>query len=564
MARCQVLSKKEGMHAMSSKATVQQLVLDRFRESGLEPVAVEVKSFPGETIVVVEVDREHDRAVEIARELDSEIESGFVTVRQAPSRKKSQQREPVWSVHDERIPRLIELMSARAKTSEAQPSLRYIADVAERKALAVSPRHHLVFGRRGVGKTALMLEAKKQVEKAGALTLWVNMLPLREFKKEDAFLTIALRLCDLGVGALRGAGSSGALSLLSAVRASLEQAQAEKGRKRPRVSTFIPQLQHAIARLYATTGQALYIFLDDIHYMDASEVPGLLDLLHGISRDNAVWLKVAGIRHQTRWFTPDPPVGLQTGHDASIINLDITLEQPSRAKTFLRDVLLSYVEESDTEPLRGFLSGAALDRLVLACGGVPRDFLLLCVGALQIARQRKKASTVGVQDVNHAAGAAAQTKLQELEDDAAAARGRSRDLVAALNCVKDFLLDDKQITFLSIDFLDKEKHSREYALMQGLMDLRMLHLINSSLSDDHHAGRRSEVYLLDLSQYSGTRLKRNLKVLDFVKDHLILKRTQGDDVPRVGDTPRKLVDLLRRGPIFRLSLLSGILANSGV
>jgi len=290
----------------------------------------------------------------------------------------------------------------------------------------------------------------------------------------------------------------------------------------------------------------------------------LLDLLHGISRDNPVWLKVAGIRHQTRWFTPDPPVGLQTGHDASIINLDITLEQPSRAKTFLRDILLSYVEESDTEPLRSFLSGAALDRLVLACGGVPRDFLLLSVAALQMARQRKNASTVGVQDVNHAAGAAAQTKLQELEDDAAAARGRSQDLVSALNAVKSFLLDQKQITFLSIDFLDKEKRPREYALMQGLMDLRMLHLINSSISDDHHAGRRSEVYLLDLSQYSGTRLKRNLKVLDFVKDHLVLKKTQGDDVPRVGDTPRKLVDLLRRGPIFHLSLLSNILANSGV
>jgi AAA ATPase domain len=548
------------MSAMSSNAAVQQLVLDRFRDSGLEPVAVEVKSFPGETIVVVEVDREHDRAVDIARELDAEIESGFVTVRQAPSRKKSQQRELVSSVHDERIPRLIELMNARARTSEAQPSLRYVADVAERKALAVSPRHHLVFGRRGVGKTALLLEGRKQLEKEGAFTLWANMHPLREFKKEAAFLTIALRLCDLGIGALRGEGS-GVLSLLTTVRAALEEALAEGARKRPRVSIFIPQLQHAIGRLCSVTGRPLYIFLDDIHYMDAAEVPGLLDLLHGITRDNPVWLKVAGIRHQTRWFTPDPPTGLQTGHDASIINLDITLEQPSRAKTFLRDILLSYVEESDTEPLRSFLSGAALDRLVLACGGVPRDFLLLCVGALQMARHRRNASTVGVQDVNHAAGAAAQTKLQELEDDAAAARGRSRDLVAALNTVKTFLLDEKQITFLSIDFLDKERRPREYALMQGLMDLRMLHLINSSISDDHHAGRRSEVYLLDLSQYSGTRLKRNLKVLDFVKDHLVLKKTQGDDVPRVGDTPRKLVDLLRRGPVFHLSLLSDILAS---
>jgi len=546
---------------MSSNATVEQLVLDRFRESGLDPVHVEVKSFPGETIVVVEVDQQHDRAMEIARELDGQIESGFVTIRQAPSAKGMKRREPVFTVHDERVPKLIELMSARARTSEAQPSLRYVEDASERRALAISPRHHLVFGRRGVGKTALLLEARKQLERSGALTLWVNMHTLRDFDKQEAFVTISLRLCDLAMGALRGEAPE-VSSRIGAIRASLADAQADSGQKRPRVSVFIPQLQHAIGLLCGATEKPLYIFLDDIHYMASGEVPGLLDFLHGISRDNPVWLKVAGIRHQTRWFTPDPPTGLQTGQDASIINLDITLEQPSRAKRFLRNVLLSYIEESDTEPLRSFVSAAALDRLVLASGGVPRDFLLLCVGALQIARQRRNAKTMGVQDVNHAAGAAAQAKLQELEDDAAAARGRSRDLVFALDKVKSFLLDEKQFTFLLIDFLDKEKKQQEYGLMQGLMDLRMLHLINSSISDDHHAGRRSEVYMLDLSQYSGARLKRNLRVLDFVKDNLILKRTQGDEPSRVGDTPRKLVDLLRRGPNFNLSNLSEILNNA--
>jgi hypothetical protein len=99
--------------------------------------------------------------------------------------------------------------------------------------------------------------------------------------------------------------------------------------------------------------------------------------------------------------------------------------------------------------------------------------------------------------------------------------------------------------------------------MQGLMDLRMLHLINSGLSDAHQAGRRSEVYLLDLSQYSGARLKHNLRVLDFVRDHLILRKTRSDDPPRIGDTPRKLVDLLRRGPIFELASLTNIVDPSG-
>src|SRR5438067_9091263 len=111
--------------------------------------------------------------------MDTQIESDLVTVRLVSLAAKHQHRTEIAGVHDNRIPGLLELMSARARTSESQPSLRYVADVAETLKLAVSPRHHLIFGRRGVGKTALLLEARRLLEKEGALTLWVNMHPLR-------------------------------------------------------------------------------------------------------------------------------------------------------------------------------------------------------------------------------------------------------------------------------------------------------------------------------------------------------------------------------------------------
>jgi hypothetical protein len=87
-------------------------------------------------------------------------------------------------------------------------------------------------------------------------------------------------------------------------------------------------------------------------------------------------------------------------------------------------------------------------------------------------------------------------------------------------------------------------------------DLRLIHLINASLSDEREAGRKSEVYMLDLSQFSGTRFKRNLKVLDFSNGYLTLKDTGGKAALRVGDTPNKLLGILRRGPSFELTQLS--------
>ncbi|MCI0565070.1 MAG: hypothetical protein MN733_41925, partial [Nitrososphaera sp.] len=272
-----------------------------------------------------------------------------------------------------------------------------------------------------------------------------------------------------------------------------------------------------------------------------------------------VWLKVAGIQHQTRWFVSNPPTGLQTGHDAAIISLDVTLEQPERAKEFLQYVLRGYVDECDAKPVSAFLGTSSIDRLVLASGGVPRDFLTLCAASLQTARSRTNARTVGVQDVNIAAGIAAQTKLQELEDDAAAIRGRSVALIEALNRIREFLLTERQITYLRVDFRDKEIHPDEYGFIQALADLRMLHLINPSLSDAHLAGRRSEVYLLDLSQYSGSRLKQRLRVLDFERGHMVLKRTRSTEPTKVGETAKQLIALLRRGPIFELSNLSDVI-----
>ena len=58
-------------------------------------------------------------------------------------------------------------------------------------------RHHLVFGRRGVGKTALLLEVKRQVERASGAVLWINMQVLRGLDANRSFLTVIKRICEL-------------------------------------------------------------------------------------------------------------------------------------------------------------------------------------------------------------------------------------------------------------------------------------------------------------------------------------------------------------------------------
>ena len=88
------------------------------------------------------------------------------------------------------------------------------------------------------------------------------------------------------------------------------------------------------------------------------------------------------------------------------------------------------------------------------------------------------------------------------------------------------------------------------------MDVRLVHLVNSSVSDTHRSGGRSEAYILDLSQFSGERFKKYLKVLDFESGHIVLRETGRRKAPRLGDTPRKLITILRGAPEFALGRFS--------
>lgn len=548
----------------TTEQDLESLVRSHFNSAGIRPLSVRVRSFPGERIVVVEVASQLERAVSLGNQLDAQIKDGFVTVRLATDRNEVAEVGSVGSIRDERVTRLVGLLDARSRTSEAQPSLHYIEDVAGRLQVATAERHHLIFGRRGAGKSALMLEAKARVERGGAQTLWLNVQTVRKLGARGAFLTLASRLCDLPISYLASrTPPPQSVPIARNLKRQVDDLLARSPQEAGGIDLVIPQI-NALLKLYcAETQVAIYVFLDDVHYLPYSEVPDFLDHAHAISRDNPIWLKVAGIRHQMRWFRHEPPTGLQIPHDAIEVNLDITLQEPERAKQFLQQVLDGFVNECGARPRRAFISAPALDRLVLASGAVPRDFVTLCAASIQVARGRANAKTTGVQDVNEAAGTAAQAKLQELDEDAAAALGTATPVLGALKTVRKFAIEENEYAFFRIELSEKELHSEEYATVQRLLDLRILHLINASLSDPHHVGRRSEVYLLDLSEYTGARLKQKLWVLDLESGHLLLKRTRSTETPRVGDTPRRLVAILRLGPAFPLQRLQTGAANQG-
>ena len=146
--------------------------------------------------------------------------------------------------------------------------------------------------------------------------------------------------------------------------------------------------------------------------------------------------------------------------------------------------------------------------------------------------------------------------MSELEEDATSAVGSAHQIITGLQIIRDFCLTERKYTFFQVDFKERETAVDEYTLLQSVMDVRLIHIVNASVSDTHRSGERAEVYMLDLSQFSGERLKKYLKALDLIDGHIVLKETGTPKTPRIGDTPRRLITILRGAPQFQLSQLS--------
>jgi hypothetical protein len=338
-------------------------------------------------------------------------------------------------------------------------------------------------------------------------------------------------------------------NIINRIKEDIDRGLATNETTQSEATHFVPRMQLALRRFLESTNTRLYVFIDDIHYLRADEQPKLLDMIHGAVRDIDAWLKIAGIRHLTRWFRLTTQLGIQTSHDADHIDLDVTLETPTQAKGFLESIVRAYTEHSGISSLSRMVSTTALDRLVLASGAVPRDYLTLTATAIRQAQTRGKAKLVGVQDVNEAAGEAAKTKIAELEDDAASSSAlTTKTILNVLHRLREFCLNETNYTYFRIDLIDKDKYADIYSVFHDLMDLRLIHMVESSLSDEREAGRRSEVYMLDLSQFSGKRLRKKLRVLDFEAGHLVLKETGTTAKAKVGSSPNQRLAILRRGP----------------
>ncbi|MDH6136329.1 hypothetical protein P3T37_005754 [Kitasatospora sp. MAA4] len=541
------------------------LIARALQEVNIPLVGIDERSFPGETWFVVLVD---EGSLAVAQSLAGSIEqqlngvsnsdgqSLVVTFRphraeEAPTSRMA----PKNALSESRLDQLIQLLEARSRTSDALPSLKYMEDPRASLAAIGASRHHLVFGRRGVGKTALLLEAKRIAEREGHATAWVNAHTLRRLNTAAAFLIAA----EIVLGSLVHHAGSSQGEAFTKIREA--EVRVSTLRKQESLSDFelgemIAELNRCLRSILRSGIIRLYLYVDDFYLYPVELQPHFLDCIAGMLRDCDGWIKIASIERLTRPFEPSSRVGLEVPHDASKIDLDVTLEDPFATQEFLESVLANYMTTVGIAKPSSIARSAALGRLVLASGGVPRDYLNLFASSIVVARSRSNAREIGKEDVAGAAGRAARGKKRDLEQDVSS--GDADTLLATQEALSSQVRADGY-TYFRVD-VSQKSHSF-YEFLARLVDLRFAHLIQAALSDQHKPGVKYEVYILDLSEYSDIRLKRGLSILDLEDGSWVFRRS-GE-----AGTAKKLTgtlfrDELRRAPVVDLELLAQQVSRS--
>jgi hypothetical protein len=256
-----------------------------------------------------------------------------------------------------------------------------------------------------------------------------------------------------------------------------------------------------------------FVFLDDLYHLKRADQPQVLDYFHRIVKGRSVWLKIGTIRHRTDWYHHgNPPVGMKLADDCDDIDLDITLAKFEIARKFLFQVLNEIIKEAGLVSHHAILSDGGAVRLVLASGGVARDFLSIFRKAVDVARERGKTyrgERVNAEDVNVAAGEHEPSKRDELRRDTLEER---HVLEEALLKIRDFCETNKVNCFL---IGHDTSISGSLDIIGELADLRFVHIVNSRTTVREQPRKLFTAYMLDISQYAGERLRRDLEIISF-------------------------------------------------
>ncbi|SRR6266700_130364 len=397
------------------------------------------------------------------------------------------------------------------------------------KTTAINPTTKTSFWRRfgfAIRPSRPPFNRKEALELAADLRSCIDRLTSKLYSADNIDIQSTIRRemevsdqSEVGLQIGSSVSLSGKLGASQRATGSQELQEAYRQSKIEYLYTHILEYQQIFDRMFSLSNGASYLFLDDLYHIRRPDQAKVIDYCHRLAKGHNLWLKIGTVRHRTQsYINGNPPIGIKLGDDVEEIDLDLTLENYTLTKQFLIQILSKFIGGNLEISIKNLLADKAVDRLVLASGGVTRDFLGIFRRSVDAAKARiikreivARGTRIAIEDVNAAAGYYDRTKRQELIKDAYDNHEKLEQMFQELTT---FCVDNQNNNVFIID----EKAEGDWVdLIQELVDLRLLHRMRShfTMKDKTYARRRFDAYMIDLSQYATTRMKEGFGDVKF-------------------------------------------------
>ena len=376
---------------------------------------------------------------------------------------------------------------------------RYTRSVFGAESQITSSANHVTFGRRGAGKSMLLLYAMHVRRRVNSPTVWVDMQVYSNRGDHRVIGDVLYEVLD----------KTRAMLSEDEEHSSIMQKLVGENLSEQAIRELLPGIRRLLSG-FSQQGKDLFIFLDDFHVLKQSLQPLLLDVFYSVARGNKVFLKVSAIETLARTYDPTEKLGLNIPQDIQQIRLDYNLTTPDKATEHIESILNSHAQYSGISSIRRLCTSSdVLSRLTWVAAGVPRDALSLFSLAVSRASQEGR-KTVSVSNVNAAASQAMTVKQRELEADAS---DYAAALTGLLHEIEVFCISGNSERKTNAFLVEIQSNDRIYEGVRNLVDLRFLHVISEGISIGR-AGQRYIGLILDYGFYVGVRAARSVELFN--------------------------------------------------
>jgi hypothetical protein len=465
-------------------------------------------------------------------------------------------------LNDSRIDKLIGLIQDSFRTRPNHDPV-YV-DIGGNLERVRASQHQVIFGRRGSGKTCLLVHFANRAAEAGILTIYIDADEIKRLGYPDVLIRLLLNLTEQLPGKRRGALAKrfpwlrptaleaqagelrGLLDMAEASDVVAEQHRTSnretgasigrdgasakfgktEGTGEDRTSTFkerkletlerhLQDYKRVIQEAFRATGmKSGAVIIDDFYLFHRDIQPDIADYIHRLLRGTAIYLKLGTIRHRTRLVRQDgQTIGFELRQDVEEISLDRTFEDVAPTEEFLKHMLDSLAGQVGISSASEFISAEGFQALTLASGGVPRDYLSILVDGIESARSSGFRRVTPKSIYKGAARNSYRTKLKNLREDADRDSGAIERVFQDL--AKFCLVEEKKTGFL-VSQDEVSGHEAEREILQQLMDFKLIHVLEPDTSAASSRTGRYEAYTLDFALFMEPR-RRNISRIEFWK-----------------------------------------------